>query len=137
MKKVILVLILTVSCFRETGPKGVLKNYINKRFSSDFSPSQVEEFLTNDLYQQIWGNQVERNSKKRRLKKVKFISENCANETCHITYDISYQESASNNKFDSVEVRKVAKLVYLEEGWRISSTMNIKTYLDLKKQISP
>ena len=43
MKILLVFLVLLSSCFREDGPKGTLKSYINIRFSSDFDIEEAED----------------------------------------------------------------------------------------------
>ena len=61
---------------------------------------------------------------------MKVIDKNLTDETCHLTVDLLY--SIGN---DEVEVRKMVKMVKVEEYWMVESFLNLKTYMELNSEV--
>ena len=61
---------------------------------------------------------------------MKVIDKNLTDEICHLTVDLIYSIGK-----DEVEVRKMVKMVKVEEYWMVESFLNLKTYMELNSEV--
>ena len=131
----IIIVIFFVSCSDINSPEGVLKEFVNYRFQENQSRNVLLEMtygkiremlrdMTNDEFEKF----VEINSLKKN--KLKLVIKNCKENICFITYILNYSKHKDNIKDFMVEVKKIAKLEYIDEKWLISDVSNVKTYIE-------
>lgn len=138
----ILSLLLLVSCFdSEKDPEVVLKKYIDDWFSGSLSKTDVLAVTTGVLYHQI--SQMDEGQFKEFLaqenkqkKKLQINLKTCTETSCHITYTLTYDQKSSDYN-SSIEVKKIAELVWVDNSWKIADVSNLKTFLDYKDEVVP
>lgn len=141
----ILALVIVFSCNKksENDPETTIREYINYRFE----PNQTKEGLVRFLDDEMKENIQELSEKDfedfvnidgLRKKKLSFIISKCEKQSCYITYTLSYEKYDNEIKMFEVEVRKIAEVKKSEnESWKISSISNVKSFIDIKTDISP
>ena len=72
-----------------------------------------------------------------RKKRVNFLIKKCTEEVCYLTYTLSYEKFNKDTKEFSVEVRKIAEMRKEDNKWKIVDISNIKSFFDMKADISP
>ena len=126
------------SCSKDLGPRESLKNFIDYRFSSSQSFSELEKMTTGQFldYLRLIEQQSEAGSnekflkitseKKLQKKSLKIVSENCEDKKCFVTYILSFSEGT----MAKVEVKSMAELIKVDKKWLISNINDIKTHIN-------
>ena len=65
------------------------------------------------------------------------LSKSCQNNTCFLTYSVSYNTNQNGEKMFSTEVKKIAEIVNENGRWLISDVTNIKTYHESLETLNP
>ena len=126
MKTLFLLLFLFGGCVSELKPKERYRSF----FKDFFSVSSVEKLRKHFVV----GFELDKIKlpKDYRLSGIKFVSSKQASDDglYYITADLSL-----TNGGDKIEVRKIISLKKEGSDWKIASFENIKTYLEIKKEI--
>lgn len=128
------ILILLASCLEDNrSPESALKEFIEMRIGNVVTRSSLIdkvtgkmkaslESVTDEEFQQFADlRNVERDS-------FKVLSKSCQQETCFLTYSISYKTKQNDKNTFSSEVKKIAELSLVDGKWLIADVTNIKTY---------
>ena len=142
MIKKIIILFLVYSCVSSEGPEQALKKFVNYRFSSNQNREKLLEMSAGNLKAQIEVLDEESFNKvykeqNLKLKKYKINLKNCSEETCSITYTLSFSTLKGKDETFRSEVKKIAEMVKIEGSWKVIDVTNVKTYIDSKEPISP
>lgn len=132
MKIVLLIsLLFLFSCRTSEGPEETIKTFYQRLFDSRGNYSDIEDFVIadNEETTSVWESELE-TIRNKKLKKVKVIDKNLTDEICHLTVDLIYSIGK-----DEVEVRKMVKMVKVEEYWMVESFLNLKTYMELNSEV--
>ena len=142
MKFIIIFLaLLSFSCTKKESAEDVLSGFIKYRFKSSQTKNELLTRTTGGLHQKISNMDEETfekfsTNKNRKMRKYRVDLARCSNETCFITYTLSYDEGDQKGRKYETEIKKIAEL-QLEEGfWKIADVSNIKTYIDSKRPLS-
>ena len=143
MKKIFTLIVLVMiaaSCNKQSGPEGVLSEYINKFLSKRMSKREVLEYLGKDLKKSITEmNDVEYNAylDKNSFEKRSFriLHQSCTDTKCNITYVVKYRQKTLASGEYNVDVKKIAELQKIDELWKITDIENSKTFIEAKKSI--
>ena len=119
-------LFLFGGCVSELKPKERYKSFFEDFFSVSSVESLRKHFVAGFEVDQI------QLPEKYRLSGIKFISSKKAtdNELYYVTADLSLVKGS-----DKIDVRKIISLKKEGNDWKIVSFENIKTYLEIKKEI--
>lgn len=125
-------MLLLISCVEKHGPMDKLKAFeyeLSKSGKVDLKNYLSQKAIDNfEIKNDIVGSS--------KIKKINFVYNNCHNETCSFTYDVSYLIK-SNNLETEMDVRKQAVLKNNDgDNWLIDEIEIIKTYINNKKIIS-
>lgn len=134
MKFFFLSLFFLVSCLDDNrSPEAALTEFIELRIGTVVTRSALVgkvtgklraslESITDEEFQQFADlRNVQRNS-------FKILSKSCQQETCFVTYSISYKTKEDGKDAFSSEVKKIAELNLVSGKWLIADVTNIKTY---------
>lgn len=142
MIKKVLLLFLVFSCVAPEGPEQALKNFVNYRFSSNQKREKLLEMSAGNLKAQL--EVLDEESFKKvykdqdlKLKRFNVNLKNCSEETCSITYTLSFATLKGKNETFRSEVKKIAEMVKIEGNWKVIDVTNVKTYIDSKEPIAP
>ena len=130
----ICVLILQ-GCFprKAQTPEEVLREYITYRFSSEQTKEKLLEFTTGETSSKVESLTEDQfksyiNTGIYRLKDIKVVLKSCTENTCSITYILSYNRTQGEPLLN--EIKKVAELELVEGSWRIKDVSTVKTYFE-------
>ncbi|TDJ04641.1 MAG: hypothetical protein E2O68_07860 [Deltaproteobacteria bacterium] len=142
MIKIFFLLFFVCSCMAPEGPEQALRNFINYRFSGDQTREKLLDMSAGNLQAQIEVLDEESFAKiykvsDIKLKRVKINLKNCNEESCSITYTLSFSTLRKGNEIFRSEVKKIADMVKVDGSWKVSDVTNIKTYIDSKEPITP
>ncbi len=136
--KVIFALLFLFSCVDQNikTPEGVLKKYVEGRFKGKKVES-LKDYVSDNYFE---SQQSIRDTKYDDLdyikkKRFKFISKNCSEVNCKITYYISYASYEGKTKDTDTDTKKIATLIPSGETWVIDSIDHIKTFHDINQKI--
>jgi hypothetical protein len=144
MKIVNLVLISTlfVSCFGgQDTPEGALRDYVTKisksKVDRDFYLDRTAGKLKTAI-ENMDEEEFEDFNKLPNVKnaKVKVLSKTCDNDTCTLTYLVSYNIYENNKNAFETEVKKIAEMEKEGDEWKITDVSNLKTYIEAKDSIN-
>ena len=126
MKTLFLLLFLFGSCVSELKPKERYRSFYKDLFSVSSVEKLRKHFVAGFVLDKV---QLPKNY---RLTGVKFISSKQASigDLFYITADLSLAKGDSK-----IDVRKIISLKKEGNDWKIASFENIKTYLEIKKEI--
>lgn len=136
----ILVSLVFISCSqRASNPEGILREFVEMRFSSNQNMSKMISYTTGDFRESL-EKMTEEDIKAfvnhgLKNKNLEISHSKCTESTCSITYILSFDEYDENTLQNRSELKKIAKLVLQPDGWKISDVTNIKTFHDLKEPI--
>lgn len=134
MKFLILCLFLIAGCLDDNrSPEAALKDFIEIRIGNVVTRSSLIEKVTGKMRQSLENVSDEEFQKFADLRNVqkdsfKILSKSCQQETCFLTYSISYKTKHEDKDAFSSEVKKIAELSMVEGKWLIADVTNIKTY---------
>lgn len=140
MKILFLMFLFLVACTKKHTPRAALVDFVNYRFSNSQSKDVLLSKVTGPLKEKI--ESIEGSELKGFLdtsglekKSLKILSENCEQDSCFITYIVSYLTMKDKEQTFLTEVKKIAEIRKLETGWKLYDVTNIKTFHDSKKAI--
>jgi hypothetical protein len=128
------------SCSKKKDAVGVLKNFVDYRFSMSQSKSGLMgmstgamaaklELLSGDDFKKF------RDVSGLKKKKMKINIKNCEPEHCYLTYTLTYSKKGNKGDDFLVEVKKIAEVKKEEGSWKIADVNNVKTFVDSKSEI--
>jgi len=130
----ICVLILQ-GCFprKAQTPEEVLREYVTYRFSPGQTKEKLLEFTTGETSSKVESLTEDQfksyiNTGVYRLKNIKVVLKSCTENTCSITYILSYNRTQGEPLLN--EIKKVAELELVEGSWRIKDVSTVKTYFE-------
>lgn len=141
MKSLILILLLLASCTKKESAEDVLAAFIKYRFNSYQDKPMLVEMTTGLLNEKISDMDEETfklftSTSDLKMRKYKVILSKCSEESCYLTYTLSYDESDEQGRKYETEIKKIAELSKVDDRWKISDVTNVKTFIDAKRPIS-
>ncbi|MES2528306.1 MAG: hypothetical protein V4598_14560 [Bdellovibrionota bacterium] len=127
-------LFLLVSCLEDNrSPEAALKDFIEIRIGNIVTRTSLIEKVTGKMRQSlenVTDEEFQQFADLRNVEKDSFkvLSKSCQEETCFITYSISYRTKQEEKNTFTSEVKKIAELSLISGKWLISDVTNIKTY---------
>ncbi len=142
MFKYLIVLLLLFSCNSNNSPEGVLRNFIDKRLNDEMKVDDLKDYLTGELleeYTQAMGEDPNKLNESNKFAdtKLAIVYKNCSADECSITYSLSYNAEATDDKTKqdvNVSVKKIALIIKVEDKWFISDISDVKSYYEFKEQ---
>lgn len=136
-----LLLLSLCACFEsDDSASGVLKSFIKKTTKSlsqgaysDYADGQLLESINAMSKDEFKQYQEQSNVDNIRIE---ILSESCKEVTCTITYITKYRSKTSDGSMYNSEVRKIAELSKSQDGWKVSTIKNVKTYLEAKEGLN-
>ena len=128
------VFLLLVSCLEDNrSPESALKEFIEIRIGNVVTRNAIIGKVTGKMRQSLENVSEDEFKKFSDLRNVsrdsfKILSKSCQEETCFLTYSISYKTKQNDKDAFSSEVKKIAELSLVEGKWLIADVTNIKTY---------
>ncbi len=129
-----LVLVLLVSCLEDNrSPEAALKDFIEVRIGNVVTRNSIIDKVTGKMRQSLENVSDEEFKQFADLRNVsrdsfKILSKSCQEETCFLTYSISYKTKQDDKNAFTSEVKKIAELTLVSGKWLIADVTNIKTY---------
>lgn len=126
--------VLFASCLDDNrSPEAALKEFIELRIGNVVTRSALIEKVTGKMRQSLENVTDEEFQQFADLRNVqrdsfKILSKSCQQETCFLTYSISYKTKQNDQNAFSSEVKKIAELNRVSGKWLIADVTNIKTY---------
>ncbi len=127
-------LFLLASCLEDNrSPEAALKEFIELRIGNVVTKNSLIEKVTGKMRASLESVSDEEFQQFADLRNVqrdsfKILSKSCQEETCFITYSISYKTKQNDKAAFSSEVKKIAELNLVTGKWLIADVTNIKTY---------
>jgi predicted component of viral defense system (DUF524 family) len=127
-------LLLLASCLEDNrSPEGTLKEFIEMRIGNVVTRSAVLEKVTGKMklsLENVTDDDFKKFSDLRNVERDSFkvLSKSCQEDTCFLTYSVSYKTKQNDKDAFSSEVKKIAELSRVEGKWFIADVTNIKTY---------
>jgi 2-oxo-4-hydroxy-4-carboxy--5-ureidoimidazoline (OHCU) decarboxylase len=127
-------LFLLTACLEDNrSPEAALKEFIEIRIGNVVTRNSLVEKVTGKMRQSLENVSDEEFQKFADLRNVqrdsfKVLSKSCQEETCFLTYSISYKTKQEEKDAFASEVKKIAELRLISGKWLISDVTNIKTY---------
>lgn len=127
-------LFLLVSCFEDNrSPESALKDFIELRMGNVVTREAILERVTGKMRQSLENVSEEDFQKFADLRNVtresfKIVSKSCQEDTCFVTYSLSYRTSEGDEKRFTSEVKKIAEIQNHKGKWLIADVSNVKTY---------
>jgi hypothetical protein len=127
-------LFLLGSCLEDNrSPEAALKDFIEMRVGNVVTRTSLIEKVTGKMRQSLENVTDEEFQQFADLRNVqrdsfKILSKSCQEETCFITYSISYKTKHNDKSAFASEVKKIAELSLVTGKWLIADVTNIKTY---------
>jgi len=128
------VFLLLVSCLEDNrSPEAALKDFIEVRIGNVVTRNSIIDKVTGKMRQSLENVTDEEFRQFADLRNVsresfKVLSKSCQEETCFLTYSISYKTKQNDKNAFNSEVKKIAELTLVEGKWLIADVTNIKTY---------
>lgn len=127
-------LLFLASCLEDNrGPEAALKDFIEMRIGNVVTRSSLIEKVTGKMrasLESVTDDEFQQFADLRNVQRDSFkvLSKSCQEETCFITYSISYKTKQNDKNAFSSEVKKIAELNLVAGKWLIADVTNIKTY---------
>ena len=127
-------LFLLASCLEDNrSPEAALKDFIEMRIGNVVTRTSLIEKVTGKMRQSlenVTDDEFQQFADLRNVQRdsFKILSKSCQEETCFITYSISYKTKQNDKAAFSSEVKKIAELNLVTGKWLIADVTNIKTY---------
>lgn len=127
-------LFLLASCLEDNrSPEAALKDFIEIRIGNIVTRTSLIDKVTGKMRQSLENVTDEEFKQFADLRNVekdsfKVLSKSCQEESCFITYSISYKTKQNDKNAFSSEVKKIAELTLISGKWLIADVTNIKTY---------
>ena len=141
----VVIVFLVASCTQKMSAEGRLRGYLKLRLKGDYEREEIVDFLSGEMREDIAKMSAEdfqwfRSLNIEKVKNLKILNKNCKEDICFLTYTFRYSKEAfdstqSHKKDVEVEIKKVAKLEYLEEQWKITAIDNTKSFVKFHKAI--
>lgn len=134
MKFLFLSLFMLASCLEDNrSPESALKDFIEIRIGNVVTRSSLIDKVTGKMRQSLENVTDEEFKQFADLRNVerdsfKVLSKSCKEETCFLTYSISYKTKQNDKNVFTSEVKKIAELSLVSGKWLIADVTNIKTY---------
>lgn len=128
------VFLLLVSCLEDNrSPEAALKDFIEIRIGNVVTRNSIIDKVTGKMKQSLANVSEDEFKQFADLRNVsrdsfKVLSKSCQEETCFLTYSISYKTKQNDKDAFTSEVKKIAELSLVEGKWLIADVTNIKTY---------
>lgn len=126
--------LLLVSCLEDNrSPEAALKDFIEIRIGNVVTRNSIIDKVTGKMRQSlenVTDDEFKQFSDLRNVSRDSFkvLSKSCQEETCFLTYSISYRTKQNEKDAFTSEVKKIAELTLVEGKWLIADVTNIKTY---------
>lgn len=139
--KVALLLSFTACFNSDDSASGHLRKFV-KKTTDNLSQDSYADYAAKDLLESITSMDEEEFKNFQEQSnvdgvRVDILSESCQEFACTITYVTKYQTKTSDGSIYGSEVRKLAELIKGDDGWRVTSVKNVKTYLEAKEGLNP
>lgn len=127
-------LFLLTSCLEDNrSPEAALKDFIEIRIGNVVTKSSLIEKVTGKMrasLESVTDEEFQQFADLRNVQRDSFkvLSKSCQEETCFITYSISYKTKQNDKNVFTSEVKKIAELSLVTGKWLIADVTNIKTY---------
>ena len=127
-------LFLLISCLEDNrSPEAALKDFIEIRIGNIVTRASLIDKVTGKMRQSlenVTDEEFQQFADLRNVEKDSFkvLSKSCQEESCFITYSISYKTKQNDKNMFSSEVKKIAELSLISGKWLIADVTNIKTY---------
>ena len=128
------VFLLLVACLEDNrSPEAALKDFIEIRIGNIVTRNSIIDKVTGKMRQSLENVSDDEFKQFADLRNVsrdsfKVLSKSCQEETCFLTYSISYKTKQNDKNAFNSEVKKIAELTLVEGKWLIADVTNIKTY---------
>lgn len=143
MKISIILLVFTflMSCTKKSSPELVLRDFVSKRFSQEFSEDDFREYLAGEILEEALaeeGKYLEKinEAKSFKMSKFKINTKRCIDDKCFLTYSLAYDAPYTVQKESgsvAVNIRKIAEMKKEEGVWKIFGITDVKTNFDYKE----
>jgi hypothetical protein len=144
MKRILLISTLVLffqGCDRsKKGPEDALRSFVQYRFTVGHSRDGLLERTTGELYEHI--KALEGDGLKEYMaladlknKSLRIQTSKCEEQKCHLTFDLKYSKTGKEGQDFEIENRKIAELRLVNGDWKISDVSNVKSYIDMNKEI--
>lgn len=127
-------LLILMSCLEDNrSPEAALKDFIEIRIGNVVTRNSLIDKVTGKMRQSLENVTEDEFKQFADLRNVsrdsfKILSKSCQEETCFLTYSISYKTKQEDKNMFNSEVKKIAELTLIEGKWLIADVTNIKTY---------
>jgi hypothetical protein len=142
--KYFFLLFLTLGCFNsDSNPELLLEDFINKRLSNSADKEYLLTVTAGKLKSalvEMDENAITESNELKSFEKESFkvTHKQCTKVQCFITYVLKYKNiNKTDNHKTSSEVKKIAELQFIDEGWKIVEVTNVKTYFEMSDVINP
>lgn len=141
LSKLILLLAFTACFNSDDSASGHLRKFV-KETTNNLSQDNYSDYASQELLESIQSMDEEEFKIFQEQSnvdgvRVEILSESCQQSKCTITYVTKYETKTSDGSIYESEVRKLAELLKEDEGWRVTSVKNVKTYLEAKEGLNP
>lgn len=144
MIKYALLIFLLMGCFgSDSNPELLLEDFINKRLANTADKEYMLSITAGKLKSALIDmdeNALAESNELKSFEKESFkvTHKQCTKVQCFITYILKYKniDKADNNKTLS-EVKKIAELQFIDDGWKIVEVTNVKTFFEMTDAINP
>ena len=143
--KLILMLIATlavVACSPSPKtPEGLLKMFVKDVSTKELSKDYYLKYTTGKLKEEIESMDEEELSQRKVFEtikgaKTKILTQNCQQDSCTITYVVTYNNVKDDKTTFSTETKKIAQFSKEEDGWKISEVTHLKTFHESAEPIN-
>ncbi len=127
-------LFILVSCLEDNrSPEAALKDFIEIRIGNIVTRTSLIDKVTGKMRQSlenVTDEEFQQFADLRNVEKDSFkvLSKSCQEDSCFITYSISYKTKQNDKNTFASEVKKIAELSLISGKWLIADVTNIKTY---------
>ena len=118
-------------------PEGLLRMYINDVTTKKVDKDYYLKYTTGELLDSAQDLEEEELAKRNFMEKVKkvtvdVLNKNCQEESCVLTYVVSYdtQKEGEEKASFSTETKKLAEFRKEEGKWKIAKVTSLKTFHD-------
>lgn len=143
--KLILMLVTTlafVACSPSPKtPEGLLKMFVKDVSTKELSKDYFLKYTTGKLKEDIEALDEDEIGKRKVFQaikgaKTKILTQNCQQNTCSITYVVTYDNVEGDKTTFQTETKKIAQFKKDEDGWKISEVTHLKTFHESTEPIN-
>ena len=131
----LMLLLILLGCSTKNSPEECLTKFVTKRFAGESNKRGLLKYLSGPVYKQV--NEMSSDEfetfidfSKRKLNKLDIELKKCEENSCNVTYTISYNVKEKAGIQHKVEVKKIAKIDLFDDGWRIVNISNVKSFIE-------